>query len=321
MIKQTQNEGVSMNNLSNTNLFCIDMGVTPKVRFIGHVNYTTPWEHFTRTLNEYVIYFVKSGELYIRENGIDYSLKRGDTLILEPNVEHTGFKASCCHYYYMHFKHPGIYKCTQKSLDEVCREMYVRRKLSLLSNIYSEKPPTDSTSYLPKYYHYKNVSELFSKLTEVDYIFYQKLENYKRSASLELAELLIEISRQYASAAIENSHPQFSKSTLKIRKIINYLEKSYNSKITSKDIANLCESNYDYINRMFQKITGHTIFNYLNLIRIKQAMDLIYTTSLKYYEIGYSVGIDDPYYFSKLFKKYTGMTASQYAKNKGVNRL
>jgi len=309
-----------MNNVDKPTLFCIDMEVTPKVRFIGHVNYTTPWKHFTRTLNEYVMYLVKSGELYIREAGIDYCLKRGDILILEPGIEHTGFKASCCHYYYIHFKHSSICKCMQKSFDEVCSEMYIRRKLSLLSDVFCENPPTDSISYLPKCYHYKNVSELFSKLAEVDYIFYQKLENYKRSASLQLAELLIEISRQYASTAIENSHPQFSKSTLKIRKIINFLEKSYSSKITSKDIENLCESNYDYINRIFQKVTGHTIFNYLNLIRIKQAMDLIYTTSLKYYEIGYLIGIDDPYYFSKLFKKYTGMTASQYAKNKGINK-
>lgn len=294
----------------------IDTSIIPEVRLLGHVNYTTPWKHFTRNANEYILYFVKSGELYIRENDIDYTLKRGDVLLLEPNLEHTGFKAASCHYYYIHFKHDGIFNCLKNNFDEVCSDMYIKRKLSLLSNIFSEEAPTDSIRYLPKYYNFKNVSELFSKLAESDYIFYQKLEGYKTTASLRLAELLIEICRYYASAVLENSHPEFSKSSLKIRKIINYFDKSYNSKITSKDIEDLCESNYDYVNRIFQRATGHTIFNYLNLIRIKQAMDLIYTTSLKYGEIGYLVGIDDPYYFSKLFKKYTGMTASQYAKNR-----
>lgn len=308
-----------MNDKYKTNLFLINMNVMPKVRLIGHINYTKPWKHFTRAINEYVLYFVKSGELYIRENNIDYTLKRGDILLLEPNLEHTGFKESCCHYYYIHFSHEGISHCTKNNLKDISSDIYIKRKLSLLSNVFREDSPENSTLYFPKYYHYNNVSELFSKLSQSDYIFYQKLEGYKISASLKLADLSIEICRQLASEILESSHPQFSKSTLKIRKIINYLEKSYNNKISSKDIENLCESNYDYVNRIFQKTTGHTIFNYINLIRIKQAMDLISTTSLKYYEIGYLVGIDDPYYFSKLFKKYTGMTASQYAKSRCEN--
>ncbi|MCD2346436.1 MULTISPECIES: AraC family transcriptional regulator [Clostridium] len=308
-----------MNDKDKIKLFSIDMEVMPKVRLIGHVNYSTPWKHFTRTISEYVMYFVKNGELYMRENNSDYVLKRGDILLLEPNIEHTGFKASNCHYYYIHFKHNGLSSYGEDDFTQICSDIYIKRKLSLLSNVFSEKPSTDSIHYLPKCYHYKNVSELFSKLTENDYIFYQKLEGYKISASLKFADLLMEICRQYASEILENSHPQFSKSALKIRKIINYLEKAYNCKITSHDIEDLCESNYDYVNRIFQRTTGHTIFNYLNLIRIKQAMDLIYTTSLKYSEIGYLVGINDPYYFSKLFKKYTGMTASQYAKNRCGN--
>lgn len=39
-----------MNDKDKIKLFSIDMEVMPKVRLIGHVNYSTPWKHFTRTL-------------------------------------------------------------------------------------------------------------------------------------------------------------------------------------------------------------------------------------------------------------------------------
>ena len=49
------------------------------------------------------------------------------------------------------------------------------------------------------------------------------------------------------------------------------------------------------------------------------AKELIETTPINFSEIGYLVGIDDPYYFSKLFKKYTGMTPTQYYKSKNTD--
>lgn len=48
------------------------------------------------------------------------------------------------------------------------------------------------------------------------------------------------------------------------------------------------------------------------MVRINKAKEIIETTPLKFSEIGYLIGIDNPYYFSKLFKKYAGITPTQY---------
>ena len=53
---------------------------------------------------------------------------------------------------------------------------------------------------------------------------------------------------------------------------------------------------------------------YLNILRINNAKQLISTTDLPFSEIAYLVGIEDRYYFSKLFRKMTGMSPTEYYK-------
>jgi YesN/AraC family two-component response regulator len=91
------------------------------------------------------------------------------------------------------------------------------------------------------------------------------------------------------------------------------LNKKYLSKITSKDIEDYTGYDYDYLNRLFVKITGYTILNYLNVLRINKAKEFIRTTKMKFNQISYLVGIEDQYYFSKLFKKISGMTPTKYS--------
>lgn len=293
-------------------LLSIDTDIIPKVRLIGHVTYKEPWIHFSRVINEYILYVIKSGELYIQEGEQQYILKKGDILLLRPNIPHRGFRESCCDYYYIHFKHPKILEVTGKSDEEIEQEMLNKRKLSLTSDFLSETVPTDSICYLSNYYHLENESEFILILKYAAECFYKKFENYKKLVSCNLLELFIKIGRDYTSARIENLQTHFSKSFIKSRNILNYLNTEYQKKITGADIEQYFESDYDYLNRVFHKMTGYTIFNYLNTVRINKARELIETTPIKFSEIGYLVGIDDPYYFSKLFKKYTSMTPTQY---------
>ena len=52
----------------------------------------------------------------------------------------------------------------------------------------------------------------------------------------------------------------------------------------------------------------------VNILRINNAKQLISTTDLPFSEIAYLVGIEDRYYFSKLFRKMTGMSPTEYYK-------
>ena len=67
-----------------------------------------------------------------------------------------------------------------------------------------------------------------------------------------------------------------------------------------------------YVSLLFKQETGKTVNEYLTHYRIERAKELLKDPSQKLYDICFAVGYADPSYFSKLFKKATGLTPSAY---------
>jgi signal transduction histidine kinase/AraC-like DNA-binding protein len=61
-------------------------------------------------------------------------------------------------------------------------------------------------------------------------------------------------------------------------------------------------------------LTGHSPNEYLRIIRLKKAAELLVTTHLNVSEVSYKVGINDPFYFSKCFKVQFGKSPSRFQK-------
>ena len=69
-----------------------------------------------------------------------------------------------------------------------------------------------------------------------------------------------------------------------------------------------------YFSSVFKTYTGETFIEALTKKRIEKAKGLLLNTSKKTYEIAQEVGYSDPHYFSATFKKMTGFTPKEYAK-------
>lgn len=67
-----------------------------------------------------------------------------------------------------------------------------------------------------------------------------------------------------------------------------------------------------YYRMIFRKITGLSPLEYLNRVRILHALELLQTTYMSVGEVADAVGIHDPNYFSRLFKKLVGCPPSYY---------
>lgn len=91
-----------------------------------------------------------------------------------------------------------------------------------------------------------------------------------------------------------------------------YIEKNFGRNISLQIIADSIYVNPSYLSRIYKRDTGHTITEEVNRFRMERAKELLAGTMLKKKEIAAMVGIDDPIYFSRIFKKMVGISPSEY---------
>ena len=101
-----------------------------------------------------------------------------------------------------------------------------------------------------------------------------------------------------------------------VQKIMEYIEANYRENISLEELAAYVHMNRSYVSHLFKKETGDNLYNYLQQYRLEKAKELLEHTRDSIQEICWKVGIQDSGYFSKLFKKYAGMTPLEYRKSK-----
>ncbi len=91
-----------------------------------------------------------------------------------------------------------------------------------------------------------------------------------------------------------------------------YINNCYNREIGLDDVAAFVQLSPAYFSRLFKQETGENFIDYLIKVRMEHGKRLLETTNHKTYEISQMVGYKKSKYFSKLFKKYSGYTATEY---------
>ncbi|SCM82708.1 Helix-turn-helix, AraC domain-containing protein [uncultured Sporomusa sp.] len=97
-----------------------------------------------------------------------------------------------------------------------------------------------------------------------------------------------------------------------VEQAMEYMNAHYMEQLTIPKLAEqhgLGSKRFAYL---FQKHGGMSPNEYLIAQRVKQAKELLCTTACSVTEVALCVGYSDPYYFSKLFKKYTGVSPVHY---------
>lgn len=88
-----------------------------------------------------------------------------------------------------------------------------------------------------------------------------------------------------------------------IKKAIDFINANYDKDISRDDISRAVFLSSHYFSHLFKKITGKSFTDHLIELRLDKAKSLMLNPMLTIKEIAYQVGFDNPYYFSRLFKK------------------
>lgn len=102
-----------------------------------------------------------------------------------------------------------------------------------------------------------------------------------------------------------------------VERIVKFIEQNCAKPLTLDVLANEFYLSPGYLCRLFKQKVGINFIDYLNTVRIARAKHLLLTTNLRIYEVGNLCGYADLNYFTKVFKKATGVTPSYFRNNSG----
>lgn len=97
-----------------------------------------------------------------------------------------------------------------------------------------------------------------------------------------------------------------------VKKAVHYISRNYALPVTLESVAAHVHLNPSYFSTMFRQATGSTFREYLSMVRVEESKRLLANTDYSLIDIAVATGFQDQSYFSKVFKKYTGLTPGQY---------
>jgi len=242
--------------------------------------------------NHQQIVYVYSGKGMYYVDGITYDVETGDIIVINPEVEHGNLSSNA--------EDPAV-------------------ELIIGFNLCAEDA-SKNRFYLPNENPLIHASVTFKTalIKNANTILFENSNSFPgKTAMLNacLVQILVLLYREIHQSnepPITYDFENYNKAYL-VKQIENYLATHYYEKITLDQIANNMYLSPVYISKIFKEETDESPINYLIKCRLEKAKELLTpdnTDSIK--NIANQVGYDDVYHFSKLFKKYYGISPLHY---------
>ncbi|MFZ4453185.1 AraC family transcriptional regulator [Salibacterium aidingense] len=262
------------------------------------------WRHEKRVIDSYELIIGVNHTLYMKQAEQKYSIEPGQTMLVLPEQTHEGY-ADCTpnlSFYWVHFLSPApMYQISDEEMDHEIS--HLRR------NPDTQNAITDI--YLPGYFNLTvsdRVNILFQQLLHVDN------SNYYTSSSVHylLTSLLIELSEQNITNFYYDHHE--NQLDHHLVKIMEWTRIHALEDLTLRKVAEEFNYNKDYLSRLFKTKTGMNVSEYIHLLKISKAKELLSRTSSSVKEVAAAIGMEDEKYFMKLFKNYENLTPTEFRK-------
>lgn len=143
---------------------------------------------------------------------------------------------------------------------------------------------------------------------------YQELNNRQSMSTFaETHGILLQLVSRFLTQEIL-THKDGGHVPVKILNAISYIQLNLNRDLSVASLAKRANLHTDYFSRLFHQHTGERPVRYIHEKRIERAQYLIVTTQMTFADIATQTGFENVFYFSKIFKKITGMSPGNYKK-------
>ena len=252
---------------------------------------------------EWELVYIDRGECNIVAGNNTLLLKQGEMYFHKPRELHMlkTIKGIAPNIFIITFSSASVAMCYFED-KKICASMSTKQHISAIIH------EASSTFDLPF-----NTPDMRGLKIKAD----DSLWGGPQSVFLRLELMLIEIIREnsYYSVPKKMFFPKDIIEDGFALQIIEFMEKRIYGKFTISELSRELSFGKTYLSRYFLKVSGYSILNYFTMMKINEAKRLIRETSHNFFEISEMLMFANSHYFSSVFKKYTGMTPSQYKKS------
>ncbi|MBE6643151.1 MAG: helix-turn-helix domain-containing protein [Ruminococcaceae bacterium] len=231
---------------------------------------------------DFSLYYIEKGSCYFEFDGVHTFVPEGSLLLYPPRVPQ--------HYYF------------KKEQDTKLKwSHFIGSSTSLLGDIPQNTPTIISLKNL------KHFNSAFDKMIEAFYnvpVFGNDLTNGYMLVLLALIKQNTEYQKTPKSTSGDDG----------LNEVLSLMYAYFDHPIDIAKYANICHLSEDRFIRLFKSKTGMPPYRYQLKIRIDRAIEMLENRSVSVAECAEIVGFDDPAYFSRIFKKFTGHPPSYYKK-------
>ncbi len=253
-------------------------------------------KHPDRVMSELNVFvYVIKGQLQIIEDNEVYNLKKGSYLFLRKNIHHWGdeFYQSGSQWFYIHFFNYDI--------QENVNEYSTYGKTSLIHQEEYQKMLT-----MPKHGEVSHLGYTQSQLEQI-------LEMFESSHPMRPLLTCMHAHQLFLELYMENLEAYTNmKSNRMVAKMIQLIDERESYKLSSQEISEALGMNYAYLSTLFKQHTGKSITQYQNERKVEKAIQLFRKENFNVSEVSDKLGFSNPFYFSRVFKKVTGMSPTDY---------
>jgi len=211
-----------------------------------------------------------------------------------------------------HSNKTALYQTIQKYLDLRNYEQITREILTYMDDAYKRQlPPTKLLSAIRGSARILLSGDIIIKSSDQQIAekLDSLLENINSSKTFEmLKEKTVEFLKEYCNFA----QSRLSGRSLAIQAALQYIEDNYMNKLTLDKVANYVYLNSSYLSQLFKKEMNMSFSDYVEQIRLKHAKILLKETDYSMNQIAEAVGFSSQNYFTRIFKKSTGLTPIKY---------
>ncbi|MBE6965802.1 MAG: helix-turn-helix transcriptional regulator [Ruminococcaceae bacterium] len=97
-----------------------------------------------------------------------------------------------------------------------------------------------------------------------------------------------------------------------IQKAVEYVNEHYTESLTREEVCKVAMMSKTAFTNLFKQVTGESLVEYIHILRVSLAKQLLCENKMNITEVGERCGFDSTTYFGRVFKKKTGMTPKQY---------